>query len=93
MIQDIFPHIYHNEYLPGKPEENSRILFYEEGIRTGGIGEQCGSRLLEEGFHGRYRIFAVEERFIPQCSQDTAFHSIEADRNSIVHTVLGEENR
>ena len=70
-----------------------QILFYEEGIRTGGIGEQCGSRLLEEGFHGRYRIFAVEERFIPQCSQDTAFHSIEADRNSIVHTVLGEENR
>ena len=69
------------------------LLFYEEGIRTGGIGEQCGSRLLEEGFHGRYRIFAVEERFIPQCSQDTAFHSIEADRNSIVHTVLGEENR
>ena len=31
MIQDIFPHIYHNEYKPVAPDSNSIILVYENG--------------------------------------------------------------
>ena len=31
MIQDIFPHIYHNEYKPVAPDSNSIILAYENG--------------------------------------------------------------
>lgn len=31
MIQDIFPHIYHNEYKPVVPDSNSIILVYENG--------------------------------------------------------------
>ena len=31
MIQDIFPHIYHNEYKPVVPDSNSIILAYENG--------------------------------------------------------------
>ena len=33
MIQDIFPHIYHNEYKPVVPDSNSIILAYENGDR------------------------------------------------------------
>ena len=31
MIQDILPHIYHNEYKPVAPDSNSMILAYEDG--------------------------------------------------------------
>ena len=31
MIQDIYPHIYHNEYKPVAPDSNSMILAYEDG--------------------------------------------------------------
>ena len=31
MIQDIFPHIYNNEYKPVAPDSNSIILVYENG--------------------------------------------------------------
>ena len=31
MIQDIAPHIYHNEYRPLQPEEDSFLLYFEEG--------------------------------------------------------------
>ena len=31
MIQDIYPHIYHNEYKPIAPDENSIILAYDNG--------------------------------------------------------------
>ena len=37
MIQDIAPHIYHNEYKPVQPEEDSFLLYFEEKgrLRTG----------------------------------------------------------
>ena len=31
MIQDIAPHIYHNEYKPAAPDKTSFILVYEKG--------------------------------------------------------------
>ncbi len=31
MIQDIYPHIYHNEYRPAAPQPDSFLLFYDEG--------------------------------------------------------------
>ena len=31
MIQDIAPHVYHNEYKPVTPDGNSIILAYENG--------------------------------------------------------------
>lgn len=31
MIQDIYPHVYHNEYRQAVPEPDSFLLYYEEG--------------------------------------------------------------
>lgn len=31
MIQDIYPHVYHNEYRQAAPEPDSFLLYYEEG--------------------------------------------------------------
>ena len=31
MIQDIAPHVYHNEYRPVPPDEDSFVLIFEEG--------------------------------------------------------------
>jgi len=37
-----------------------RVCFFEEGIRSGGVGEAFGAKLLERGFMGTYSIHAVE---------------------------------
>ena len=37
-----------------------RIFFFEEGVRTGGIGERFAMRLLECGYEGSFRLTAVE---------------------------------
>lgn len=44
------------------------IYFFEEGIRNGGIAERLGSMLLERGYKGKYKIRAIENRFVPQAS-------------------------
>ena len=36
------------------------LYFFEETIKTGGIGEHLASRLLEKGYKGKYSINAVE---------------------------------
>lgn len=46
------------------------VLFAEEGIESGGIGQMFGSRLLENGFQGHYRVLAVHDRFVEQATPD-----------------------
>lgn len=40
------------------------VVFAEEGIYTGGIGQQVGSLLMENGFTGKYRVLAIRDRFV-----------------------------
>ena len=40
------------------------VVFFEEGVRQGGIAEKIGSALLEKGFKGKYRIVAIDNSFV-----------------------------
>lgn len=44
------------------------IWFYEEGVRTGGIGEMLAAKLLENGYKGGYSITAVNDKFVKQAT-------------------------
>ena len=41
-----------------------RVVFAEEGIYNGGIGQQVGSLLVENGFSGKYQVLAIRNRFV-----------------------------
>ena len=46
----------------------SSIHFYEETIKSGGIGEHLISLLLQNGFKGEYTIHAIDNKFVPAAS-------------------------
>ena len=71
-------------------ERYQRIFFYEEGIRSGSIGELCALHLMEQEYQGQFRLFAIENRFIPQCGVEHGYQLFHADHDSIIKTVLGE---
>ena len=53
------------------------ILFAEEAVRTGGIGEQLAFALQQNGWQGRYRLHAVDNTHllhanVPQLRRDQA---------------------
>lgn len=48
--------------------DSARVFFFEEGIRSGGIGETFGARLLERGFSGQFTLTAVPDEFVPHAS-------------------------
>lgn len=62
------------------------VLFFEEGILSGGIAEKCGFKLLENGFRGRFKAQAVEG-FVKQASVDSQRKKHGLDSDSIAKTV------
>lgn len=41
-----------------------KISFFEEGIKSGGIGEKFSLKLLEHGWQGKYKLTAVDGGFV-----------------------------
>ncbi len=66
------------------------VYFFEEGIRSGGVGEKLGSLLLEKGFKGKYRITAVNDEFVRQASVSDLLEEYYLDRDSMIKIVSGE---
>lgn len=68
-----------------------RVLFFEEGMKNGGIGEKFLYAIYERGFSGKYHITALD---FPPAAADVETQLSEAglDRESIVRAV-NEENR
>ncbi len=60
-----------------------RIVFFEEGSRSGGIGQQLGAMLMESGYRGDYEVHAID-RFIPTCSVEDGLRACGLDADSMV---------
>lgn len=64
------------------------VFFIEEGIKTGGIGQLFGQRLLEENYKGKYRIAAIDNRFVEQATVARATTLAGLDANGIADSCL-----
>lgn len=63
------------------------ILFVEEGIETGGIGQQFGIMLLSNKYKGNYKIQAINNEFIQQATVEQALESCHLDACSIADII------
>lgn len=61
-----------------------KVFFFEEGIRSGGIGEKTGFRLLERGYKGAFSLTAVNDRFVSQATVGELLHEYGLDAEGIV---------
>lgn len=74
-----------NKIYPINPEITEilknfeQILFFEESVKSGGIGEHLSDMLLESGFKGEYKLFAVDNKFVPQCDSSKALKNLGLD--------------
>lgn len=63
------------------------VLFLEEGVLRGGIGEHFLAGLAESAYRGRMRIQAVEQPFLPQMELEAARKLCGLDADSIAGRV------
>ena len=68
-----------------------KIYFFEEGVKVGGIAESFLASLVEKGYKGKYKIFAIENKFIPHMSVDEALDTLGFSEEAIYNLVLNEE--
>jgi 1-deoxy-D-xylulose-5-phosphate synthase len=50
----------HPFFIPKEVLKYRDIIFFEEGIKSGGIGEQFASKLLALGYKGKFRLVAAD---------------------------------
>lgn len=70
--------------------KRKRVLFFEEGQRSGGIGERLGSILLQSGFNGKYSATAVEDRFVEQASVSDLLANYGLDKEAMIKKISEE---
>lgn len=63
------------------------VYFFEEGIKSGGVGECFGSMLAESDVSAKYRHICVEDEFIKQASVKSQLKKYKLDKDSIINTV------
>lgn len=64
------------------------VLFVEEGISSGGIGEHFISRLALEGYKGKLALRAIDGRFVPQGTVAEQIALLGLDADSLVKCAL-----
>lgn len=65
-------------------KEYNEIHFFEEGVKSGGIGEHIGCRLNEIGFTGKYSVHAIEGGFVAADDVSSALKTYGLDTDSML---------
>ncbi len=70
--------------------ESKNVYFFEESVKTGGIGEIFGCALEMLGADVNYRLIAVEDEFVKQASVDSQLKKYQLDCDSVLNEVNNE---
>lgn len=70
-----------------KLKECKNVFFFEEGMKSGGVGEKLGCKLLECGYAGGYGVTAPENEFIAHASVASQLHKYFLDAEGMAYVV------
>lgn len=68
-----------------------KVFFFEEGFRSGGIGEKMALELLEKGFKGKYKLTAVDDKYVEQATVSQLLARYRLDCDGMIK-IISEEN-
>ena len=87
-----------NRIKPINPEaisialKYSSVFFYEESVKSGGIGETFANLLLTNGFKNHYYHIAINDEFVPHAPVSSLMKKYGFDTESIVKYVMEKTN-
>lgn len=71
---------------------NSKVFFFEEGVKTGGIGEAFATGLMENGIKADYRLTAIPDCFVKQGKVESILDSYNLSADGMLRVVKGAGN-
>ncbi len=66
----------------------SNVFFYEEAVKSGGIGQSFADMLLDMNYKGYYKHIAVNDEYVPHASVNSLIKKYHLDNESIVNQIL-----
>ena len=69
-----------------------KIFFFEEGVKTAGVGEKIACVLLEKGYGGSFKLVAVNDCFVPHASVPSLMEKYGLTAEKMTETIKGECN-
>ncbi len=67
--------------------EYENIFFYEEGMRTGGVGERLFMKLNHENYNGKFHLTAIDDKFVKQATVSSALKKLGLDTDSMINDI------
>ena len=64
-----------------------KVWFFEEGVRSGGVGQVLALALVENGFCGFFKLTAVNDEFVHQASVDELLHEYRLDTDGMIKVI------
>lgn len=68
-----------------------KIFFFEEGVKTGGIGESFAEKLLEKSVKADFCLTAFPDCFVKQGKTDSILHQCNLDCDGMYHIIKSQE--
>lgn len=65
-----------------------KIIFFEEGIKSGGVSQKYGCMLSESNYKGIYKIVAVRDEFVEHASVTNQLKKYKLDETGMISEVL-----
>jgi 1-deoxy-D-xylulose-5-phosphate synthase len=65
-----------------------KIIFFEEGIKAGGIGEHFGMGLFDHKIIACYNVHAIDDKYVSQGDASRLISSLGLDADSMVKEVI-----
>lgn len=81
-----------SDALVSEAAKSNKVFFFEEGIKSGGVGEKLGSMLLERGYKGGYVLTAVNDEFVPHASVASLMRKYNLDAEGMINVIEGSGN-
>ena len=68
-------------------KNSENVFFFEEGIRSGGIGESFASHMAENKIFPNFRLTAVPDCFVKQGKADSVLHLYKLDADGMYEII------
>lgn len=68
-----------------------KIFFFEEGVRSGGVGQAIAAALLEAGFNGEYLLTAVNDEFVHPATYEQLLDEYDLSAEKMVRLIRGKD--
>lgn len=63
------------------------VFFFEEGVKSGGVGENIALALIEQGFGGKFRLTAIKGGYVAQASIEEQIRKYKLDTESMIKII------